>query len=502
MNCIKISFNSLFLTCLIGLTMQLSAQKYDQNWILGYGFENADSLDQISNSIIDFSKTPVKAISRRSMLKFWLSLDASFSDKDGNLLFYSDGIRIFDSKNNLLENGDSINSGKYANSFYDYGYPTLQGGIVLPTPGKNNEYDFITYYLEQTVEYLTLPVKLLNHHIVFNSQNIGKVTSKNVPILEDKFSFSDLMSCKHANGIDWWLIIPKVQSNEYYRILLDKNGFHVIGTQALGPDYSYISDWDGQSVFSPDGTKYARYDRGSDLTVYDFDRCAGLLSNPIHVTILDQSDSFSLGCGLAISPNSRYLYVSSGLKVYQFDMNAKSFPSSMQTVATYDGFLGKFPTDFYLAQLAPDNKIYICSTSTNNYLHVIEHPDVGGIQCNVIQHAIQLPYSVGGSLPCYPNYRLGTSCMTCHDSLSIIPYQKISIFPNPAGNNLNLCLNGYKFIDGKIILHDALGRKLYQNSITLEMQEFDISTLPPAVYFYEIRDGDKLIQNGKLVKIR
>jgi hypothetical protein len=59
-------------------------------------------------------------------------------------------------------------------------------------------------------------------------------------------------------------------------------------------------------------------------------------------------------------------------------------------VATWDGFEenGFFATTFYLAQLAPDGKIYINSNNGVSYLHVINNPDSLGLACDVCQHCV------------------------------------------------------------------------------------------------------------------
>lgn len=498
---IKIIFLWLFVTG----SFKLIAQKYDQNWILGYGVENQTELYA---DFIDFSIIPVSAVKRKSDLQFGLSFIASFSDKDGNFLFCSDGCKIYDSKNTLIENGDSINAGAVADIFCVEGYPSDQAGIVLPTPGKDNEYDFITYLIESTVAYGGHSVKLLNHHII-NENNTLKVTYKNNIIIQDTFSLSNLMACKHANGRDWWILVPKVQSNSYFTILLDSNGFHNLGLQSIGPVFNYLSDWDGQSVFSPNGQKYARYDRGNDLTIYDFDRCTGYLSNSLHKEIYDAADSFYMGCSIAYSSNSRFLYLSSGKKIYQFDMDENSIIESMTTVAEYDNFLNPYPTNFYLAQLAPDNKIYICSNNSTYSLHIIDKPDIKDTGCDVKQHSLSTPYYNIGALPFYPNYRLGalkgSPCDTLSNSIDKKDPNPIAIaYPNPASDKITLeLMKSLQHGDNlDVSLIDISGKLLYSGKIPpyAYIHQIDVKDLVPGMYCVLIRDKFKLLGTVKVVK--
>jgi len=60
-------------------------------------------------------------------------------------------------------------------------------------------------------------------------------------------------------------------------------------------------------------------------------------------------------------------------------------------------------------QLAPDNRIYICTWNGNYSMHYIEYPDSTGIKCNVVQNGIHFTApNTGGGLPMFPFYNLGS----------------------------------------------------------------------------------------------
>ncbi|MBL0072858.1 MAG: hypothetical protein IPP34_14065 [Bacteroidetes bacterium] len=98
----------------------------------------------------------------------------------------------------------------------------------------------------------------------------------------------------------------------------------------------------------------------------------------MHIAMLDSAT----GVGVAFSPNSQFLFVSSTKYVYQFDVTATNIPSSQTTVAVWDGFYSPNPplaTLFNILQLAPDGKIYIGTGNSTLHLHVINQPDSAGI---------------------------------------------------------------------------------------------------------------------------
>jgi hypothetical protein len=66
------------------------------------------------------------------------------------------------------------------------------------------------------------------------------------------------MACKHANGLDWWLIIPKALSSEAYRFLIHSDGeIHHLSNIEFSGNF-----WRVRSItsckFSPNGEILAR----------------------------------------------------------------------------------------------------------------------------------------------------------------------------------------------------------------------------------------------------
>ncbi|HMG16356.1 MAG TPA: T9SS type A sorting domain-containing protein [Saprospiraceae bacterium] len=479
--------------------LQSSAQKFDQHWLIGYDY---DQQGNIYNSYLDFSNDTLTVTSRPSLSRFSLSLDISMSDKEGNFLFYSDGCKIAGPDNQVINNGGNINQGGTALAYCsDIGYPVMQGGLVLTSPGNLDQYNYIGYYLQFTDKYGTRPLRLYNHHLDFTN-GIGKVTSKNASIIQDTFSSGNLAACKHANGEDWWILAPKIQSNEYYTVLLDKTGFKKKDKQSIGPLFDRFTDWSGQAIFSPDGKKYARYDRGNDLTIFDFDRCDGLLSNPLHITINDYADTLSIGCGIAFSSNSRFLYAPSGLSIYQFDMDAVDIPNSQITVAQSTDSI---PANFFLAQLGPDNKIYICSIGSIYALHVIDKPNLPGKACNVKLYNIPLFYQVNGSMPYYPNYRLGPlegqPCDSINNTSSQNLISSVIVYPNPASDAITIefseTLPAKEFV---LEILNLSGRVILTRAVSTESnQVIQVSDFNPGMYLWRIKNQVEVSRTGKII---
>lgn len=112
-------------TCFIFICCHLSAQNEATVWYFG------------NQAGLNFSTSPPTVLANSSM-----SVQegcAVISDGAGNLLFYSDGMTIWDKTHSIMSNGSGLAG---------YNTPALdgtssQGCIILPSPSNNNTYLFL-----------------------------------------------------------------------------------------------------------------------------------------------------------------------------------------------------------------------------------------------------------------------------------------------------------------------------------------------------------------------
>ena len=343
------------------------------------------------------------------------------TSKQGNLLFYSNGVYVANAIDSMMKNGDSLNPGWYVNQWAYYGLLLIQGNLIIPLPDDSNKY----YLFHETAEVNSNPTFAYSPQLFYSIINmkydsgLGRVMSKNNIIISDTLIGGLITACKHGNGRDWWVTVHRGNSDIIYTLLLTPNGIQGPFVQHIGTYVNLITNLNTfQACFSPDGKKYALYMSGGFLEIYDFDRCTGLFSNPVQLNI---SYHAFLG-GLAFSPNSRYLYAPSNEYVFQFDVQATNIAATQTTVAVWDTFYSPSPpfaTTFFMAQLAPDGKIYINTGNSTDFLHFINYPDLGGIACDVQQHSILLPTYNDFTIPNHPNYFLGVDTGSVCDSLGL-----------------------------------------------------------------------------------
>ena len=392
----------------------ISAQKHDNIWLLGYaGGSQSPVDDYFGLSILKFDAGNHFSIenNQTSNLNFAAS-NSSICDSLGNLLFYSNGERIYNNNHELVLNSGGLNAQD------QFGASQPQGVLSLPMPGHPNE--FMVFISETKYFSQDNPVggwRIYKNLLDMNANNgSGQLIYKKTQLIEDTLESGQITSVKHANGRDWWILIPESYSNRYFTLLLDPAGVTITDSQSIGiPSMNGL----GQAVFAPDGSKYARVNgttlsEPNSLYLYDFDRCTGKLSNPLYFTF----ENNGLGQGGVFSKNSRFFYAMDGQKVWQYDLWEADVAASKTLVGEWDGYIWEqhFYTTFAIAQLAPDGKIYISTTGSTPFLHVIEYPDRKGVACTINQRAVELPNLNVYSIPNHPNFRLGpiddSSCDT------------------------------------------------------------------------------------------
>ena len=394
---------------LLCVALNSIAQKHDNIWMLGFNGV-APHPDQGGISI-DFSNDTLQVSEVEIPISF-RSANAGICNADGELLFYTNGIHIIDASHQIMENGDSLSMIPFTLQTYEFGLNVLQAVIVLPAPGNDSLY----YLFHEPVDHepggLNVFFPELSYSIVDMNGNygLGTVISKSNLIIEDTLTAGKITASRHANGRDWWILVPKEQISEtyVYTLLLTPDGVINMDKQDIDPSVSFGDGSVGNAIFSPDGSRYIRhdlyFDPWNDIDVYGFDRCTGTLTFLEHFELSDTS--FLYG-GAAISPDSRYLYSVTNQVLYQFDLWASNIEATKTVVGEYDGNMGVFfGTVFATPQLAPDGKIYI-TTVSDTVMHVINTPNQPGYSSHFTQHSVNLPNFNDKSIPNYPNYRLG-----------------------------------------------------------------------------------------------
>ncbi|KQO21505.1 hypothetical protein ASF10_12180 [Flavobacterium sp. Leaf82] len=389
------------------ITIPSFAQKEAAIWYFGYG------------AGLDFnSGNPVTLTNGKLFTNEGCT---SISDKNGKLLFYTDGSIVYDKNHQVMPNGTGLLGHR----------SSTQSAIIVPKPKDPNLYYIFTVDEpnplnadNNTSNDEDAPNSGLNFSVVDLRLNNGNgdiaSTEKNIHLItynvndaEDiKFKCSEkITAVQHSDGISFWVITHFKNTFYSFKISttgIDQTPIKTITTQNV-PLGGYNTNAIGYLKASPNGKKIAMANMATktsndfnqsgqikrntgNVSLYDFDTSTGILNNEI--IVLSNVDPY----GVEFSPKATKLYltfnryndvngISLGSTLIQFDLKKVDIIGSQQIINSSNYVAGAL-------QLAIDEKIYRSgysnTDSNSNKLSVINNPESDGINCNYIQNKIDL----------------------------------------------------------------------------------------------------------------
>ncbi|MBG7631073.1 MAG: immunoglobulin domain-containing protein, partial [Bacteroidetes bacterium] len=315
---------------------------------------------------------------------------ASFSNRNGDLLFYTDGKYVWDRNNRLMPNGNGTLKGHPSST---------QSAIIVPNPKNDNQYYIFTVgaIVRDEGEFG------LHYYIVDMTQNAGLGDVIISPSNSLSGSKSDswtekVTSVKGADCNTFWII--SLVENTFYSFKIDD----VVGlnTSPIKSTVNYVSsDRRGYLKASPNGEKLASatftqyYDNENNVNVigpgklhlYNFNDNTGKVSvNGIEIISNAQVDGAPYGVEFSALSTKLYCSTFDGNKnkLYQFDLENANSKTIIKSQTGYRGAL----------QLAPNGKIYatvpVSYNNGTNFLDAINSPDEIGANCNYQSDALNL----------------------------------------------------------------------------------------------------------------
>ena len=324
----------------------------------------------------------------------------SIADKNtGQLLFYSDGITVWNKNHQVMPNGTGL-----------WGHPSsTQSGVVVPKPGSTTLYYIFTVPAQagvvngiSTGAYSVVDITL--------NGGLGDVTLKNQPLLSP--AVEKITSVRHCNGRDVWVIMHKWNSTEFHAFLVSPTGVAPAVISSVGLMYQNVgspinSETIGYFKVAPDQQHIAMacFSPMNIAELYDFNNVTGVISNPLTLTNIPPSPNGYAGpYGVSFSPDGNLLYI--GWHDYFFNPNY---------ILQYNVSLGNGPAilasrtivasnnnqvSFGALQLATNGIMYVATFSQSltppiqpiGSLNIskINSPNTPGIGCGWSQNSVNL----------------------------------------------------------------------------------------------------------------
>lgn len=444
---------ALFLLIILALTgySEINAQNESSQWLFGQG-AGIDFRNGTPQPIIGSKINTIEGCS-------------TISDSKGNLLFYTDGITVWNKNHKEMPNGKNLNGS----------ISSTQSTIIIPLPESNTIFYIFTVDSEGGKGGFCYSIADMT-----KEKGMGDITIKN-KFINNNFT-EKLVAVKQPGTTNIWIITHKYESNAFTAYLLTKNGLTtdpVVSNSGLKHRNS-IYNAIGYMKVSPDKTKLALAINGDKIVqLFKFDANKGTASNPISLNFKDYSNPY----GLEFSPNSNFLYISTPANgsVYQANTetdNEKILQKSLSLVGQ-----SKNKKSLGALQLGPKGKIYIAEYESK-YLSVIDKPDLAGTDCSFQLQAI----SLGGNicklgLPTFVQDFVSTSTQTTsaiNNAETNVRYNLSNVCFNfnkatlqnsyyPILEQLADYLNKNQKVNIQIIGHtDSIGNAEHNNNLSLE----------------------------------
>lgn len=288
------------------------------------------------------------------------------ADEDGNLLFYTDGVDVWNKNHNVMPNGSGL----------DGHWSATQSGVIVPYPGNEN-----LYYI------FTVPAKDGNgsgtgmkYSIVDITLDGGKgdIIEKNTLLFSP--SAEKITATVHANKSSIWVLGHDYPGNTFYAYLIDQNGLNPTPvTTSIGLSQGAAVSYVGYMKFSPNGKWLAHAIGPSGNELFKFNSATGIVSDALNIGSVGNRNY-----GLEFSPNSTKLYISSYFSnlIVQWDLSGSSTAEILASKTT----IHNEPPNKDAIQLGPDGRLYIAKRGVNS-LDIIENPDAD---------AVDIIYTIGG----------------------------------------------------------------------------------------------------------
>ncbi|AXG71188.1 hypothetical protein KORDIASMS9_03444 [Kordia sp. SMS9] len=298
---------------------------------------------------------------------------ATISNPAGELLFYTDGITVWDRNHTIMPNGTGL-EGDPSSS---------QSGIIVPYPNQPNLY--FVFCVNDVSSNGGLYYSLVDLNLNGGNGDVI-VGRKNISLLENS---AEKIAAINDDDSGYWVISyagltgAETTYDTYHAFRITDLGININSVTSTHSACS-SNDERGYLKISPDSQKIINCNQEFEHVCYHrFDNITGIVSNEIA-----QLDVEARAYCAEFSLSSSKVYVSSGrissndAYLHQFDLEASNIQNSRVEIY-YE------VQERAALQLAVDGKIYYARPD-RTYIGVINDPEADGLACNYVNEGVNL----------------------------------------------------------------------------------------------------------------
>ncbi|MBC8754908.1 T9SS type B sorting domain-containing protein [Kordia sp. YSTF-M3] len=298
---------------------------------------------------------------------------ATISDSSGQLLFYTDGITVWDVNHNIMPNGTGL-QGNPSSS---------QSGIIVPFPNDTTRYYIFSVNHNASDGGLFYSVVDLTLNGGTGDIVAGQ---KNIELLRKS---AEKIAAINDDGNGYWVIAyagltgNETTFNTYHAYRITDSGINTVSVTSSYPSCS-SSDGRGYLKISPDSQKIVNCNQIlNHVCMHRFENTSGIVSPEI-----EQLQTNGRPYCAEFSASSEKLYVSTGgvsngsTSLFQFTLSAADVQASRVLIHSETQERGAL-------QLATDGKIYYARPD-RTFMGAINDPEADGVACNYVNQAVDL----------------------------------------------------------------------------------------------------------------
>ena len=327
---------------------------------------------------------------------------AAQSDQSGNLLFYTNGITVWNRNHVAMTNGTGLLGDQ----------SSTQSAVIVQKPGSPDIYYIFTSDNDVGPDGIRW-----SEVDMTQSGGLGSITAnKNISLHAP--SCEKLCVVRNCNNQDAWVISHDWNTNTFRVWSVSSLGVGVIQAWSLAgviPNGVQQSAY-GQLKASPNGRKlaacyYGLANGGGGLNIiqtYDFNPNTGFVTGAQTIS----TETGIYGC--EFSPDGKILYggCNQGL-LLQWNLCAGTLAqiqASRTVISNAGPFIGSLQT-------GPDGKIYVARNATS--LSVINNPNVAGTGCNYSDLSVPLAGRISRmGLPNFASYYVTQTTTASHTQVN------------------------------------------------------------------------------------
>jgi hypothetical protein len=384
---------------------------------------------------------------------------ASIADSNGNLLFYSDGITIWNKEHQFMQNGQYM------------GDISTQGAMIVPKPSNNHLYYYFNFKWVANANEVIFQYSIIDMNL---DNGLGGVITNQKGLLLLSNTSYHLSAVKNQSTNDIWVLTHGYMNDEYYAFKISEDSLQM--TPVISQAGSVFQNGAGHMKISPDGEKIAAAEPDGAsrfFEILDFDSNTGLVSDS---NLVHQGGDCN---AVEFSPDNTKFYAMRNY-IYQYNLEA----GSPEQILASEVLLSNQSASESALQTGPDGKIY-CAMGTNDYLNVINEPNELGLACDFVENAIYLEgRQTTGGLPSFiqsylndPTFSVQNNCLNDATTFEITEtngvdsvYWKFNDFLNQPNDTSTLFSPAYVFSNaGTFFVDLTVYSGLLEKTVTQEV---------------------------------